>query len=190
MTSITFYEYGKKSEMIQLVEGNCLRNKVEELPYITKVHCSINNMEKLVSIMSYIDETLFEKMYEKITHLKKIPVWISVVKASLHFWDPNYKCSTFKDIDMTLIITDYTQILNFPNSSHKVYFKQKIRDTTAKVAKLLHLDKIYRYKTTYGSFKWKLIEARLNTNKNEGKLGDERYQAVVFAIFELVLFPS
>jgi hypothetical protein len=91
---------------------------------------------------------------------------------------------------MTLIITDYTQILNFPNSLHKVYFKQKIRDTTAKVAKLLHLDKIYRYKTTYGSFKWKLIKARLNTNKNEGKLGDERYQAVVFAIFELVLFPS
>jgi hypothetical protein len=69
-----FYEYGQKSEMIQLVEGNCLRNKAEELPYITKVHYSINNMKKLVSVMSYIDETLFEKMYEKITHLKKIPV--------------------------------------------------------------------------------------------------------------------
>jgi hypothetical protein len=74
MTSITLSEYEKKFEIMQLAEGNCPRTKARELPYITKVHCSINNMEKLVSIMSYIDETLFENMYEKITHLKKIPV--------------------------------------------------------------------------------------------------------------------
>ena len=90
---------------------------------------------------------------------------------------------------MTLIIEDYTQILNFPNSPYKVYFKQKNGDTTTKVAKLLHLDKIYRYKTTYESFMWKLIEARLKINKNKGKLGDERYQTIVFSIFELILFP-
>jgi hypothetical protein len=46
------------------------------------------------------------------------------------------------------------------------------------------------YRTIDGSFKWKLIEARLKTNKDEGKLGDKRYQVVVFAIFWLVSFLS
>jgi len=41
---------GKKSEMIQLTNGNCLRTKTKLL-HITKVHCFVNNMEKLVSIM-------------------------------------------------------------------------------------------------------------------------------------------
>jgi len=39
----------KKSEM-QLTDGNWLRTKTKLL-HITKVHCSVNNMEKLVSIM-------------------------------------------------------------------------------------------------------------------------------------------
>jgi hypothetical protein len=85
MTSITFSEYRQKSEMMQLAEGHCPRTKAGELPYMNKVHCSINNMEKLVSIISYVDETLFEMMYERIAHLIRILVQISAVKALLHF---------------------------------------------------------------------------------------------------------
>ena len=70
---------------MQLVEGNCLRTKAGELLHITKIHCSVNNLEKLVSIMGYMDETLFERMYGRITHLMRIMVQILVVKALLHF---------------------------------------------------------------------------------------------------------
>jgi hypothetical protein len=41
-----------------------------------------------------------------------------------------------------------------------------------------------------GGFKWKLIENKLKTYKAKGKKGEEKYQAVVFSIFKLVLFPS
>jgi hypothetical protein len=85
MTSISFLENRQKSKMMQLVEGNCLRTKARELLHITKVHCSINNLEKLVSIMGYMDETLFERMYGRITHLMRIMVQILVGKALLHF---------------------------------------------------------------------------------------------------------
>ena len=57
MTSITFSKYKQKSEMIQLAEGNCPRTRAGELPHITKVHCFINNMEKLVSILGYLIST-------------------------------------------------------------------------------------------------------------------------------------
>jgi hypothetical protein len=36
----------------------------------------------------------------------------------------------------------------------------------------------------------KAIEARMKKNDEEGKLGNERYKLVAFAIFGLVLFPS
>jgi hypothetical protein len=85
MTSISFLENRQKSKMMQLVEGNCLRTKAGELLHITKIHCSGNNLEKLVSIMGYMDETLFERMYGRITHLMRIMVQILVVKALLHF---------------------------------------------------------------------------------------------------------
>jgi E3 ubiquitin-protein ligase DOA10 len=35
-----------------------------------------------------------------------------------------------------------------------------------------------------------LIEKKLKTDKNNGKLGEEKYQVVDFVIFKLVLFPS
>lgn len=37
-------------------------------------------------------------------------------------------------------------------------------------------------------FKWKLIDNKLKEDKDKGKLGEEKYQVVVFFIFKLVLF--
>jgi hypothetical protein len=55
--------------------------------------------------------------------------------------------------------------LNFLKNLDKVYFRKRIGDTTTEVTKLVHLDKISQYRTTNGSFKWKLIEAKLKIKK-------------------------
>ena len=150
MTSITFSEYGEIYEMMQLVEGDCSRTKVEELPHITKVHCSIDSIKKLALILGYIDENLFEKKHGKIAYLVRIPVQISAVKTLMHFWDPSYRCFNFGDVDMTPTLEEYAKILSFPNDPYKVYFKQRIESTAVVVAKLLHLDQVDRYMTSNG----------------------------------------
>lgn len=71
-----------------------------------------------------------------------------------------------------------------------MYFRQRIGDMTAGVTKLLHLDRFNQYRTTNGWFKWKLNETKLKIDKDKGKLGEERYQTIAFAIFGLVLFLS
>jgi hypothetical protein len=43
---------------------------------------------------------------------------------------------------MTPTIEEYAQILNFLNDHHKVYFRQRIENTTAEVAKLLYLNQV------------------------------------------------
>jgi hypothetical protein len=35
------------------------------------------------------------------------------IKALFYFWDPNYKCFTFENIDMTPTFEEYSGILDF-----------------------------------------------------------------------------
>jgi hypothetical protein len=60
---------------------------------------------------------------------------------------------------------------------------------TIEIAKLLHLDQVDQYRTTNEGFKWKFIETKLKTDKDEWNLGEERYQVDVLVIFGFVLFP-
>jgi hypothetical protein len=101
----------------------------------------LNNLDK-VYFRKRIGDTTTE--VTKLVHLDKI---------------------TFKEIDTPSTIEEYVQILNFLNNLDKVYFRKRIGDTTIEVTKLVHLDKISQYRTTNGSFKWKLIEAKLKIKK-------------------------
>ena len=98
-------------------------------------------------------------------------------------------CFTFGNVDMTSTLEEYERILYFSNNSHTIYLRWKFKDTTSEVVMLLCLRKINQCKVADGGFKWKIIEARMKENVEEGKLGDKQYKLVAFAIFGLVLFP-
>jgi len=53
----------------------------------------------------------------------------------------------------------------------------------------LCLDQVNQYRMFNERFKWKLIENKRKADKDKGKLGEEKHQEVVFAIFGSVLFP-
>ena len=91
---------------------------------------------------------------------------------------------------MTPTMEEYERVLDFPNNSRKIYLRRKFEDTTSEVVNLLGLGKISQCRVADRGFKWKVIEAIMKKNAEEGKLGDERYRLVAFAIFGLVLFPS
>jgi hypothetical protein len=74
---------GKKSKIMQLID--CPRTKVRELPCITKENYFMDNIEKLVSVLRYMNETLFKKMCGRTAYLVRLLVYISAVKALVHF---------------------------------------------------------------------------------------------------------
>jgi hypothetical protein len=41
----------------------------------------VNDLEKLLPIMGYINETFFKRQYERISQLMRLPVQAMVVKA-------------------------------------------------------------------------------------------------------------
>jgi hypothetical protein len=140
--------------------------------------------------MGYVDDTLFERRYERIAQLMRLPLQAAAIKALVTFVDPSYQCFSFGDIDMTPTLVEYERILDFPNNSHKIYLRRNFEATAAEVVKLLGLGKISQCRIADVGFKWKVIEARMKKNAEEGRLGDERYRLVAFTIFGLVLFPS
>ena len=151
----------------------------------------INDLEKLLPILKYVDETIFERQYGRIVQLMRLPLHTESINALLNFQDPNYnyKCFTFRDIHITPILEEYDMILDFSNNSHQIYFKQIFKNTTLEVVRLLCLGKVSQCRVADGGFRMKAIEARMKKNDEEGKLGNERYKLVAFAIFGLVLFP-
>jgi hypothetical protein len=84
------------------------------------VDCQINELEKLLPIMGYVDETLFKRRYRRIAQLIRLSVQVMVVKALLNLWDPNYRFFTFGNINMTPTLEEYERILDFSNNSHKI----------------------------------------------------------------------
>lgn len=71
--------------MTQLVEGNYLRINASGLLCITKINYMVNEVDKLLTIMGYINEILFERQYGSITQLMRLPVQAIAIKAFLSF---------------------------------------------------------------------------------------------------------
>lgn len=53
----------------------------------------------------------FNKKYGHIAYLLFVPIDIPMLKAMMHFWDLSYHCFMFNEIDMVLMIEEYTKLL-------------------------------------------------------------------------------
>jgi hypothetical protein len=114
------------------------------------------------------------------------------IRALIHFWDPDYRCFTFEDVDMVPTIEEYGVLTEFPEDIHKVYFHQKIEDTIEELAKLLGIQQmsLYREKNNYGGLRWKRLEELLIAKKSNPCAKLEVYRILALGIFGLILCPS
>ena len=71
------------------------------------------------------------------------------------------------NIDITPIVEEYNMLIVVLEDVHKVYFRQRIDDTTDELAKLLRIHQInlYREKNNSRGFRWKWLEELLIAKK-------------------------
>jgi len=113
-----------------MTEGDCPRLDDSGIPLLKDVRCVINDASRLLPFTKYLaDETEFTKIYGRVLHLLNVPVLPLAIKALIHFWDPDYRCFTFGNVDMVPTIEEYGVLTEFPEDIHKVYFHQKIENT-------------------------------------------------------------
>ena len=77
---LSFQEFRQESKLAQIAEEKCPRIDVSGLPCITKINHMVNDLGKLLSIMEYVDETLFERRYGRVAQIMRLPVQAAAIK--------------------------------------------------------------------------------------------------------------
>ena len=124
--------------------------------------------------------------YRRLVKIAKVEVLSPVMRALVHFWDPDYQCFSFDSIDLYPTMEEYGMLTEFPNHLYKVYFplrSDKVIPELSKLLRIFNLDKSLEKNAT--GLKWKLLKVEL-----EKKSGSEKERLIGLGIFGLMLFPN
>ena len=102
-------------------------------------------LEKLKAIWDRWTEErrdAFTAKYDDIALLLPIEVDEQLLKAIILFWNPSYRCFTFNQEDLTLIVEEYTALLRIspPNLDKVFWQKAKKVPFRKKLAQMMNMD--------------------------------------------------
>nr|XP_034889980.1 uncharacterized protein LOC118030067 [Populus alba] len=190
ITKFTTVEYGQNSELSQLSEGDCSRVDARKLPVVKDLNYVACEKRILVHSQN-IDETAFSGKYGRLLEIAKIEVLNPAIKALINFWDPDYRCFSFGNVDLCPTIEEYGMLTEFPKHLHRVYFPLRNDKVIPELSKLLKIPHLSRFLEKNGSgLKWKSLEVELEKKKEQYGSMLERDRLIALGIYGLVLFPS
>ena len=191
ITKFTTVEYGQNSELSQLSEGDCSRYDARKLPVVKDLNCVGYEMKRILGHSQNIDEAAFFGKYRQLLEIAKIGVLNPAIKALINFWDPDYRCFSFGNVDLCPTIEEYGMLMEFPKHLHQVYFPLRNDKVIPELSKLLKIPHLSRFLEKNGSgLKWKFLEAELEKKKEQYVSVLERDRLIALGIYGLVLFPS
>ena len=191
ITKFTTVEYGQNSELSQLSEGDCSRYDARKLPVVKDLNCVGYEMKRILGHSQNIDEAAFFGKYGRLLEIAKIGVLNPAIKALINFWDPDYRCFSFGNVDLCPTIEEYGMLMEFPKHLHQVYFPLRNDKVIPELSKLLKIPYMSRFLEKNGSgLKWKFLEAELEKKKEQYVSVLERDRLIALGIYGLVLFPS
>ena len=191
ITKFTTVEYGQNSELSQLSEGDCSRYDARKLPVVKDLNCVVYEMKRILGHSQNIDEAAFFGKYGRLLEIAKIGVLNPAIKALINFWDPDYRCFSFGNVDLCPTIEEYGMLMEFPKHLHQVYFPLRNDKVIPELSKLLKIPHLSRFLEKNGSgLKWKFLEVELEKKKEQYVSVLERDRLIALGIYGLVLFPS
>ena len=184
-------EYGQNFKLSQLSKGNCSRCDARKLPTLKDLSCMVNDVKRILVHSQNIDEAAFVGKYGWLLQITKIEVLNPTINSLISFWDPDYRCFSFGNVDLCPTIEEYGMLMEFPKNLHKVYFPLKSDKVIPELAKLLRIPHLDRYLEKNASeLKWKLLKAELQRKKAEYGSAVKRDRLIALGIYGLMLFPS
>jgi hypothetical protein len=191
ITKFTTVEYGQNSELSQLSEGDCSRYDARKLQVVKDLNCVVYEMKRILGHSQNIDEAAFFGKYGRLLEIAKIGVLNPAIKALINFWDPDYRCFSFGNVDLCPTIEEYGMLMEFPKHLHQVYFPLRNDKVIPELSKLLKIPHLSRFLEKNGSgLKWKFLEVELEKKKEQYVSVLERDRLIALGIYGLVLFPS
>ena len=125
-------------------------------------------MKRILVHIQNIDEAAFSVKYGRLLEITKIEVLNPAIKALINFWDPDYRCFSFGNVDLCPTVEEYGMLMEFPKHLHKVYFPLRSDKVIPELSKLLKIPYLSRFLEKNASgLKWKFLEVELEKkNRN------------------------
>jgi hypothetical protein len=162
IAKFSIIKYGKNYELSRLTEGDCLRNDAKQLSAINNLNCIMNEVNKLTTHFQNVDKDAFFRKYGRLVEIARVEVLSPAVRAIVHFWDPDYRCFSFGNIDLCPTMEEYGMLIEFPNNLYMIYFplrSDKIIPELSKLLRIFNLE-IFLEKNDTG-LKWRMLEIEL-----------------------------
>ena len=114
-------------------KGNYHRCNARILSPIKNLNYTTNEVKKLMAYFQNIDEVVFFRKCQRLIKIIKVEILNPIVRALVHFWDPDYRCFSFKNIDIC------------PDHLYRVYFPSKDDKVIIKLSKLLKIPNLTKF---------------------------------------------
>ena len=145
----------------------------------------------MIAHVQYVDEVVFFRKYRLLIEIMTVEVLNLIVRALVHFWDLDYKCFFFRNVDLCPTIEEYRMLMEFHNHLYRVYFPLRDDKVIPGLSKLLKIHNLTKFLEKNASeLKWKLLEIELERKKSQHRALIKRDKLVSLGIFGFVLFPS
>jgi len=186
IAKFSIIEYGKNSELSQLTEGDCLRSDAKKLSPTKNLNCIMNEVNKLTTHFQNVDKDAFFRKYGRLVEIATVEVLSPAVWALVHFWDPDYRCFSFGNIDLCPTMEEYGMLTEFPNNLYMIYFPLRSDKIIPELSKLLRIANLEIFlENNATGLKWRMLEIEL-----EKRSGSEKERLIALGMFGLVLFLS
>ena len=177
-------------------QGDCLiRDFVLSLPEEPYTNFTQNGLFDLATLWgqySIFEKQTFRKTYGDIISLISVPIKEPILRTTLRFWDPSYRCFTFGKEDLVPAIKEYSVLmglaLQFPDKAYNNKPKARCRKVLAKILKVKPrvVDTYLIQKGNRQGLPWSIFQnfIRENLHNEDGLI------AFDLAIYGLVIYPG
>ncbi|TYJ39745.1 hypothetical protein E1A91_A04G090700v1 [Gossypium mustelinum] len=154
--------------------------------------CRKNHEDELKGIWQSWDEANkmgFRDKYGDVAQLLFVKPDDALLRATVRFWDPTYRCFTFNEMDMVLTIKEYSTLLQYDfRDPLRIYWKRNV-DFRGPLGNLMELPV-------------DMVKARLKDKNSPfiswfdimdamGKAsGDRHLSLFAFSVYGLIVFPK
>ena len=83
--------------------------------------------------------------YGRLVEFARVEVLSPAVRALVHFWDPDYWCSSFGSIDLCPTMKEYGILTEFPNNLYRIYLPLRSDKIIPELSKLLRISNLEKF---------------------------------------------
>ena len=125
---------------------------------IKNLNCITNEVNRLTTHFLKVDKDTFFRKYGRLVEIARVEVLSPVVRALVHFWDPDYQCFSFGSIDICPTMEEYGLLTEFPNNLYRIYLPLRSEKIIPELSKLLRISNLEKFleKNATG-LKWRML---------------------------------